>query len=104
VNTRAKQLVLRNLRGKTARAAARYSLTARSTFLLLARVRKGEEDTISVCEVLRERLNGDGAHWGSMVLGREPADRILVDSNDPNVTLEVQVVRCHRITNSVAGT
>ena len=54
---------------------------------------QGEEDTNSVCEVLRERLNGDGAHWGSIVLGREPADRILVDSNDPNVTLEVQVVR-----------
>jgi len=54
---------------------------------------QGEEDTRTACELLRERLNGDGGHWGSILPGREPADCTLVDSNDPNCTLDVQVVR-----------
>jgi len=54
---------------------------------------QGEEDTIAACQVLKERLNLDGAHWGSVATGREPADCALVDSHDPKRTLEVQVVR-----------
>lgn len=35
---------------------------------------QGEEDTPAACQVLKERLNTDGGHWGRMILGREPAD------------------------------
>jgi len=54
---------------------------------------QGEEDTTAACQVLKERLNLDGARWGKVVAGREPADCVLVDSEDAKRTLAVQVVR-----------
>ena len=54
---------------------------------------QGEEDTPAACQVLKERLNADGAHWDSIIAGREPVDCALVDAHDPDRTLEVQVVR-----------
>ena len=54
---------------------------------------QGEEDTPAACQMLRERLNTDGANWDRIIAGREPADCTLVDANDPGRTLAVQIVR-----------
>jgi hypothetical protein len=54
---------------------------------------QGEEDTRAACQILKERLNADGANWDQIVPGREPADCALVDGKDHNRTLEIQVVR-----------
>jgi len=54
---------------------------------------QGEEDTTAACQVLKDRLNADGADWDRIVPGRQPADCVLVDAHDPDRTLEVQVVR-----------
>ncbi len=53
---------------------------------------QGEEDTPAACQVLKERLNADGGHWDRIIPGREPADCVLVDAQEPGTTLEVQVV------------
>jgi hypothetical protein len=54
---------------------------------------QGEEDTHSACQILKEKLNLDGAKWGCITFGNEPADCVLVDSYDKNITLDVQVIR-----------
>lgn len=54
---------------------------------------QGEEDTNATCQVLKERLNLDGARWGNIASGNEPADCVLVDTVEANRTLQVQVVR-----------
>ena len=54
---------------------------------------QGEEDTRAACQILKERLNADGGNWDKVVPGREPADCVLVHREDPNRTLEIQVVR-----------
>lgn len=54
---------------------------------------QGEEDTLAACRVLKERLNAAGGRWGCVIPGREPADCVLVDAEDPSITLDVQVVR-----------
>lgn len=54
---------------------------------------QGEEDTAAACQVLKERLNLDGDHWGSITAGNEPADCVLIDADDGRRTLQVQVVR-----------
>lgn len=54
---------------------------------------QGEEDTDATCQVLKERLNLDGANWGNITAGNEPADCVLVDADDVKRTLRVQVVR-----------
>ena len=54
---------------------------------------QGEEDTETACQILKERLNLDGAHWGSITDGNEPADCVLIDTDDVSRTLQVQVVR-----------
>jgi hypothetical protein len=60
---------------------------------LLGSSPQGEEDTEAACQVLRERLNLDGARWGSITDGNEPADRVFIDMDDGSRTLQVQVVR-----------
>jgi len=54
---------------------------------------QGEEDTPTTCRVLKERLNLDGAGWGQILRGSEPADCVLLGSEDAKRTLPVQVVR-----------
>jgi len=54
---------------------------------------QGEEDTVSTCQILKERLNLDGANWGDIITGKEPADCIFVDADNAKKTLEVQVIR-----------
>lgn len=54
---------------------------------------QGEEDTPAACQTLKERLNLDGARWGEVVAGREPADCVLLDSEDAKRIQQVQVVR-----------
>ena len=54
---------------------------------------QGEEDTYAVCQILKEKLNLDGANWGKITFGKEPADCVLVDAHKNNITLEVQVTR-----------
>ena len=52
---------------------------------------QGEEDTRAACQILKERLNAGGDNWDRIVAGREAADCVLVDREDPKRTLEIQV-------------
>jgi hypothetical protein len=54
---------------------------------------QGEEDTPAACNVLKERLNAEGARWDKIIPGSGLADCVFVDSEDPHTTLDVQVVR-----------
>ena len=58
---------------------------------------RGEENTISVCEILKQRLNQAGANYTTVSPGNGPVDCILASTNNPNECLEIQVVNA--ITN-----
>jgi len=78
-------------RGRTSSASLRTDGSVDMS--LLGSSPQGEEDTEAACQVLKERLNLDGAHWGSPTAGNEPADCVLIDTDDVSRTLHVQVVR-----------
>lgn len=77
--------------GRTSRASQRDDGSVEMS--LVGSSPQGEEDTNATCEVLKERLNLDGAQWDNIAHGNEPAGCVLVDTDEVNRTLQVQVVR-----------
>jgi len=56
---------------------------------------QGEEDTLSACEILVEKLNEAGGNWAQPKEGKDDEDCIIIDKSDQGNILRIQVVRAN---------
>jgi hypothetical protein len=78
-------------RGRTSGASQRVNGSVEMS--IVGSSPRGQEDTNATCQMLKERLDLDGARWGNITSGNEPADCVLVDRHEANRALQVQLVR-----------
>ena len=71
-------------RGRASRATLRDDGSV--NMYLIGSSPQGEEDTTAACQILKERLNLDGANWGYITSENEPADCVLVDADNAKKT------------------